>query len=107
MTLEPSELIACAAPRWIAFSLGCLHVESWDGHDTAMVYEPRSGNTHLLDALPLELLHVLQKAPRTVEQLAAEFSDLIETGHEGAASTLLLQCLHRLQDMNLVSVSQH
>lgn len=82
-------------------------MESWDDDDTAVVYEPRSGNTHLLDALAFELLHALQRTPRTIEQLTAEFIDLIEAGQEQAAPVLILQCLHRMQDMNLVSVSKH
>ncbi|WP_184415166.1 HPr-rel-A system PqqD family peptide chaperone [Rhodocyclus tenuis] len=41
----------------------------FDGGDLSVVFDPRSGDTHLLDAVSFETCQVLVSGPATVDQI--------------------------------------
>lgn len=53
----------------------------WDGE--AVVFNRQSCQTHYLNVLAAEALHLLEEAPRTAEDLAAALSDILgENEHD-------------------------
>lgn len=80
------------SPTWRLVIGQRLQYRCWDGE--CVLYNDLSGDTHLLDELALALLTKLQAAPRSADQLAAEFDfdpDPAAEDEDGAAflNTLL------------------
>lgn len=67
-----------------------------------MFYSAASGDTHMLDALSVELHQLLLAAPMTEEQLLQVLAEVLEPGLDAEASDLLHDHLRRLQDIGLL-----
>jgi PqqD family protein of HPr-rel-A system len=87
---------------WTDASPEAVRVKQWDGDPLSIVYQPLSGDTHLLDPLPVELLRLVGAQPQTLAQLAAELADALCALDTADALDLLENSLVKLQEMGLV-----
>lgn len=63
--------------QWYSLPAEHLLWESWESD--SVVYDRTTGETHLLNALPAELLLILQRSPLTTTELAAELAHRCDT----------------------------
>jgi PqqD family protein of HPr-rel-A system len=87
-----SDTPASSSPRFRG--AGALEWAHWE--EESVLYDPRSGRTHLLDPVSSEVLVALQERPRTAEELAGHLAGLL--GHE-ADENLGLQVSDALQQL--------
>jgi hypothetical protein len=59
--------VYAAALRWRLLPGQCLRHQRW--HDECVVFNDLTGDTHLLDAVVLELLLAIQQEPIAVDEL--------------------------------------
>lgn len=59
--------------RWHLIRADALRVREWD--DAGVIYDAVSGNTHLIDALGLELLDLLRQRAWSLDELLAELHE--------------------------------
>jgi PqqD family protein of HPr-rel-A system len=95
--------LAHAEPAfWHAPHGRTLLVRQWDEEVLCVVYHPLNGDTHLLDALPAELLRLLTDKPCTTPELLADLSDVFADVDAQQAADLLERSLATLREMGLV-----
>lgn len=82
---------------------GC--VKSWDDEGCGVFYSVRSGDTHLIDALAVELHDLLIAKPMDESALLQALDDVIVPGGEAAAAAELREHLRRLQGFGLLRES--
>ena len=85
--------------RWQLIRADALRVREWD--DAGVIYDAISGNTHLIDALGLELMDLLRQRAWSVEELVAELHDSLPDDRD--ASALLSAKLEQLARLDLVT----
>ncbi|MBP9929187.1 MAG: HPr-rel-A system PqqD family peptide chaperone [Rhodoferax sp.] len=64
-------------------SVGC--VQAWDDEGACLFYSARSGDTHKLDALAVELYYLLRDQPATEDEILRSLRDAYHPGNELAA----------------------
>lgn len=74
--------------RWQLTRADALRVREWD--DAGVIYDAANGNTHLVDALGLELLDLLRQQPWSLDELQAELRDSLPDDLDADAVTQLL-----------------
>lgn len=79
---------------------------SWDD-ELAVVYSGASGDTHLVSALAVEVLRLLETGPRTPEMVYEHLADAFRDHDAGAALDIIWEVLSQLQDIQLVSAHQN
>lgn len=84
-------------------ALGCLRC--WEDEASAVFYSVRSGDTHLVDSLALEVHDLLMARPMTESELLDALSDVIEPGRDAEAAQELRGYLLRLQEFGLLRES--
>nr|WP_316639029.1 HPr-rel-A system PqqD family peptide chaperone [uncultured Roseateles sp.] len=77
-------------------------IRYWDDEAGAVYYSARSGDTHLIDMLAVELHHLLRLRPMTERQLLEALADAVEPGHDIEAASHLHENLVRLQGIGLL-----
>lgn len=77
-----------------------LNARAWD--DEAVVYNDRSGATHLVDALALHLLHTLQAGNADVAALARAVRAEFDTDAADAVEAQVADTLRALAGLALV-----
>lgn len=88
--------------RWQLRRADSLRVREWD--DAGVVYDAFSGNTHLIDALGLELLDLLRQHPWELGDLVTELRDTLpEDADADAVPRLLSAKLEQLARLDLVA----
>lgn len=88
--------------RWQLIRAEALRVREWD--DAGVIYDAVSGNTHLIDALGLELLDLLRQQPWGLDELAAELRDSLPDDLDADAVPRLLSAkLEQLSRLGLVT----
>ncbi len=85
--------------RWQLIRADALRVREWD--DAGVIYDAISGNTHLIDALGLELMDLLRQRAWSVEELVADLRDSLPDDRD--ASALLSAKLEQLARLDLVT----
>lgn len=75
----------------------------WDGEDAAVVYDARSGDTHLVETPGLELLQRLAQSPCTRDVLMQELGGLFVDDDPLTIAQCVDATLTRLQAVGLVS----
>lgn len=78
---------------------------SWGWDDEFVVYNNLSGDTHLLDADSVELLALLQRAPASIDALAAHLTDGLDPDDAAALPATLATLLGQLKKLYLVESS--
>ncbi len=90
------------AARWQLIRADTLRVREWD--DAGVIYDAASGNTHLIDALGLELIDLLRQRPWQLDELAAELREALpEALDADGAARLLTAKLEQLARLGLVA----
>ncbi len=77
-------------------------VRQWDDEPLSVVYDPVRGDTHLLDALLVEILRLLSEQPQSGADLYAGLADVIDGGNFAEALSSINDSLARLEEMGLV-----
>ena len=67
-----------------------------------MVFNPASGNTHLLDIASGEVLVALRSGAASTEQLGARLADLLEVGQDETVTSAVRHILETLSGLGLV-----
>lgn len=89
------------AARWQLIRADALRVREWD--DAGVIYDAASGNTHLVDALGLELLDLLRQRAWSLDELVAELRDALPDDLGADAMPQLLSAkLEQLARLDLV-----
>ena len=87
---------------WRLIRADALHAREWD--DAGVVYDAASGNTHLIDALGLELLDLLRLRPWRLKELVAELHAHLPQALDAQEASLLLSGkLEQLARLDLVA----
>lgn len=88
--------------RWQLIRADAVRVREWD--DAGVIYDAFSGNTHLVDALGLELMDLLRQHPWNLVDLVAELRDSLPEDLDAEAVPLLLHAkLEQLARLDLVA----
>lgn len=74
----------------------------WDDDGAAVFYSVSSGDTHLVDALAVELYELLLTRPQSELQLLHALHDVIEPGSMADAGMHLHDHLTQLQSIGLL-----
>jgi PqqD family protein of HPr-rel-A system len=102
-TVSAMAALAYSEPTcWYAPDGRILLVRQWEEESLCVVYHPLSGDTHLLDALPAELLRLLTDKAHTTPELLADLSDVFADVDAQQAADLLERSLATLREIGLV-----
>lgn len=89
-------------PLWQRTEPSRFRFRFWNDDLTANVYDLRSGETHLLSTLALELLHLLDSGVTEAPEMAASLAEVLN-GPE-AAVDLVRDEMRRLQRIGLAEI---
>lgn len=87
---------------WSLVSPAQLYIRAWEGEDTAVVYDARSGDTHLIEALALEVLHLLKDQPSSTEALSLKLISLYAQDDHVSIIDLIPTILRDMRDVGLL-----
>ena len=85
---------------WKLGAGGEIAWRQWDGD--YVVFNPASGNTHLLDIASGEVLVTLRSGAASTEQLGASLADLLEVGQDETVTSAVQHILETLSGLGLV-----
>lgn len=85
--------------KWGLISDQALHFRSWD--DEFVVYNSRSGDTHLLGSVAAQILLKLQQAPSNSATLAESLAPLL---HADRDDDVVAQIEHILADLDTLAL---
>ena len=85
---------------WKLGANGRIVWHQWDGD--YVVFNPDSGNTHLLDIASGEVLVALQAGAASTEHLAARLADLLDLGKDQTMTSAVRHILETLSGLGLV-----
>lgn len=94
---------------WRASFSATSHIKMWDDDDAGVLYDARTGDTHFLDPVAMELLRLLSLSPRSIaamaETLVSDMSPAFDDRPSLSASLLdrVTRAVQRLQDCGLAS----
>lgn len=97
----PEESLADTKSVWRSPAYPQLHQQEWE-HEF-FVFNPASGDTHLLNPLSMEILRLLGGNPLTLEQLLERLQLLIDDGEPPLSSMVMHQHLAQLDLMGLIA----
>ena len=82
------------------------HIQSWD--DESVLYDPRSGETHLLSLFAAVLLNLMfsQTGVASTEELAQRLSVEIELDRDAQFDQALAESLDQFQALGLIEGAQ-
>ena len=98
-----TEIAACGGPnetRWQKTQPARFRHAGWRDEVSGNVYDLRSGNTHCLSPLALELLDLLTEGRRGVAELATELRDVFHSLDD--ASSRVQAELNQMQKIGLI-----
>ncbi len=102
-TVSAMAALAYSEPAyWHAPYGRTLLVRQWEEEALCVVYHPLNGDTHLLDALPAELLRLLTDKAYTTPELLADLCDVFADVDAQQAADSLERSLATLREMGLV-----
>ena len=82
-----------------------LLMRQWDDDELGVVYHPLSGDTHLLDVLSVELLHLVTLRDQTLGDLLTEICPDLTGEQLEEASQGLSATLDKLRQMGFVDTT--
>ena len=74
--------------RWRVAESSSLLIQHWQGEDEFVVFNPRSGDLHLLNPAAAAVLERLVDAPASVDDLRASLNDVDPSTFEAVLETL-------------------
>lgn len=80
----------------------CLY-RQWE--EECVMYNPVSGETHLLEATAARILITIAAAPTRYDQLSLLLKEQLDDVSETAIDEYLCTTLQKLQDMHLISAT--
>ncbi len=86
--------------RWYSPSLGSLLWETWE--DEHFIFNPHSGETHVLNALAGAILRALAERPLRVSDLAERFGERLAQGSAAEKAQLVAALLGQLDQLGLI-----
>jgi PqqD family protein of HPr-rel-A system len=86
--------------RWRTIAGGALPHRRWDGD--WIVFNPASGNTHILDIVSGELLGVLFAGPRETAHLRARIAEFLDVPNDESLAANVDRVLDVLEELGLV-----
>ena len=89
--------------QWSTSGSGRRIFREWPDEDQVIVYDTATGDTHLIEALGMDVLQVLEASPGTTAHLSHALADRFEASDHGAVVEYITATLHRLQDAGLVA----
>lgn len=88
-------------PLWRIGRPADIGWRDWDG--LGAVYDDGTGDTHLVDALAIEMLELLARQPLSVARMADQLADAFPASMDrDTACALLDRHLHSLMDFGLL-----
>jgi PqqD family protein of HPr-rel-A system len=91
------------AVQWSSVDPARRVLREWPDEDQSVVYDTASGDTHLVEALGVEVLQLLDAAPRTAPEMASALAGLFDTPNPIAIVEYITATLQQLQDAGLVA----
>lgn len=85
---------------WTIAAGGALPCRSWDGE--FVVYNPISGNTHILDLVSGEILTALFPGPCSTAALATHLAGFLDIPDDDGVSLTVARVLDVLDELGLV-----
>ena len=86
--------------RWVSAPASELLWETWGNEFT--VYHRQTGETHILNALPVEIIHLLDETSMTTDELAGELAVRCEVEETSSWSDKVAALLENLHSLSLV-----
>lgn len=86
--------------RWRTVTGGALPFRNWDGD--YVVYNPLSGNTHILDIVSGETLAGLFDRPRGSDELCTRIARFLDVPDDAVLAATLARVLDVLEELGLV-----
>lgn len=90
------------AENWRVCDEARGRVKAWDGENSAVFYSVRTGDTHLIDALAVELYELLSPKPMSEPEILQALADVVAPGCDTEAARELHEHLLRLQSFGLL-----
>jgi PqqD family protein of HPr-rel-A system len=85
---------------WKVVDVGRLRWRFWDGE--SVVFHPASGDTHLLNPVAAEALHVLQQGPLDAGALARSVASRLDLEADGELAEKVGRLLDELGQLGLI-----
>lgn len=85
---------------WKLGADGGIAWRQWDGD--YVVFDPASGNTHLLDIASGEVLVALRDGDASTERLGARLAELLQVGPDETVTSAVQHILETLSGLGLV-----
>ncbi len=81
-----------------------LRFKQWDAEEGAVAYDVANGDTHVVEPLAMELLHVLRESsPRAAQSLVDEMLIVFEGEPATRVAEAVAASLSRLQQLGLAA----
>jgi len=84
-----------------------MRLHEWPDDESAVVYDTRSGDTHMIGALALEILSVLQGGTLCADEVADAVKPSLADAPPANLAALIAAELERLHTLRLVERSTH
>jgi PqqD family protein of HPr-rel-A system len=101
--LEVACLDAKIDSLWSLSLTSKLVLKAWEGEDQSVVYNERSGDTHLIQSPGSEMLQLLAERPYTSRDLAVEISELFSDEDVPKIVEFVDATLRQLESVGLVT----
>jgi PqqD family protein of HPr-rel-A system len=89
---------ACCA--WRIAGTGTLPLREWDGD--YIVYNPLSGNTHVLDIVSGKTLTLIAERPRAAADVCTALASYLDVSNDTAFATDIARVLDVLDELGLI-----
>jgi PqqD family protein of HPr-rel-A system len=85
---------------WRKASSGTIPMREWDGD--WVVYNPLSGDTHILDIVAGEVLRTVAGGPRDGRALCGHIAEFLDVADDANTAANVAAILHRLDELGLI-----
>ncbi|MFZ6751077.1 HPr-rel-A system PqqD family peptide chaperone [Undibacterium sp. Ren11W] len=90
------------SPLWSLVSPARFCIRTWESEDAAVVYDVRSGDTHLIEPLGREVLYLLRDEPGTTESIRLKLLSLYAQEDHVSIIDLIPTILRDMCDVGLI-----
>jgi PqqD family protein of HPr-rel-A system len=97
---QPSDPSIASRPVWRIAAETPLSWRAWDGD--YVVFDPATGQTHLLDVLAAETLKALAQAPATRDELIERLAASADLPKDGSLAELVRSLIARFDALGLI-----
>lgn len=90
------------SPLWSLASPAQLCIRVWEDDETAVVYDARSGDTHLIEPLGLAILSLLRDEPHNIASINLQLTSLYAPEDHVSIFDLIPTVLRDMHDVGLI-----